>query len=143
VSFTPIAEHLRTDSDSVVTNPHLQLSIGIFEFEFDTLSPGMTKRIQQCLSSDPINLLLDGCVQRSPPSHNIDAKIDTRSTRKLLLNARKRDHQIACRRIRRAQPLNRASTLLYPSAHDLKHPIQPWFHRRFFRYRINRRAELH
>src|SRR5262249_10149154 len=67
------------DSHPVITNPHLQLSIGIFEFEFDTLRPGMAKRIQQCLSSNPVNLLLDERVQRLLPSRDIDAKISSRT----------------------------------------------------------------
>src|SRR5215471_19231522 len=123
MSFTSIVQHLRIDSDSIVTHSHMQLSIGIFEFKFDTLRPGMAKRIQQCLSSNPVNLLLDERVQRLLPSRNIDSEINIRSTRKLLFNGRQGDHQIPCRRIRRAQPSNRASPFLDPSTHELKYPV--------------------
>src|ERR1700756_1585408 len=143
MSFTAITEHLRIDSDSVVTNPYLQLSIRIFQLEFDTLCPGMAKRIEQSLSSNPVNLLQDEGVHRLLPSCNIDAKINIRSTGKLLLNARQRNHQIRGCRIRRAQSSNRASTLFDPSTHDLKNPIQPRFHRRFFGYSLNRHPKLH
>src|SRR5262249_42104228 len=128
MSFTAIAEHLRIDSDSVVTNSHLQLPIGIFEFKFDALRPRMEKRIQQRLSSNPVNLLLDKQAQLLLVSRNIDTKINIRSTGKLLLNARQLDHKVPCRRIRGAQSLNGTPTLLDPSIHDLKHPIQPRFH---------------
>jgi len=59
VSLTTFVKHLRIDSASVVTNPHGQVSAGVFKFEFDALRSGMTKAVDQSLLANAVNLILD------------------------------------------------------------------------------------
>jgi hypothetical protein len=59
VSFSPRVENLRIDSASVVTNPHGQVTVGVFKFKVDALRSGMTKGVDQSLSTKVVNLLLD------------------------------------------------------------------------------------
>jgi hypothetical protein len=59
VPLSPRVEHLWVDSTSVITNPYSQVSVRVFKFKIDTLRSGMTKGVNQSLSTDAINLLLN------------------------------------------------------------------------------------
>jgi len=80
-------EHLRIDSASAVTNPHAQLTRGIFEFELDALGSGMTKGVHQGLFPNAVDLLPDGWLQRLLPAGDADAKVDVGLKCEFLLNA--------------------------------------------------------
>src|SRR5215469_655045 len=123
MSFASIVEHPRIHSASVVANPHLQVLIGILEFAFDSLRPGMAECVEQCLSSNPVDLLLDQRAERLLRSRDSDAKINILPTSKLLLNSCQRLHEIRGARLRRAQSFNSTSALLNPSTHDFKYSI--------------------
>ena len=123
MSFTPIVEDLRINSGSVVANPYLQIVIGVLEFALDSLRPGMAECVEQCLSSNPVSLLLNQWAQRLLLSRDSDSKINILSNWKFLLNSPQRNRQIHRARIRRAQPLDCASALVDPSAHDFKYSI--------------------
>jgi len=59
VSFLSFLNHVRIDSASVVANPHAQVTVGIFKFELDALGSGMKKCVDQGLSANPVNLMVD------------------------------------------------------------------------------------
>ena len=86
VTFTSCFEHLRIDATSVVANPHAQVIIRVFEFELDAPSSRMTKRVDQCLSANSVNLLLNGRAERLLRADDTNAKVDAGLDCEFLLN---------------------------------------------------------
>jgi hypothetical protein len=74
VSLTTCVEHLRIDSTSVVANAHAQVVFGIFKFELDAFSSGMTKGVEQGFPANSINLIVNLDRQLLLPAVDYNAK---------------------------------------------------------------------
>jgi len=127
MSRAPSIENLGIDSVSVVTNPHGQTIVGVFQFEIDALRSGMTKGVDERFSPEPVNLLLDRRSQRLLVADDSDVKVDTRLRGEFLTNRRKSRDQIQRAGARRSKSLNGFPAFLYPLPHELKNRVKLGF----------------
>ena|SRR6516162_6364321 len=94
----------------------------------------MTECVDQGLSADSINLMLDGFVKRLRLASNRDPKVEVGLDLEFLPHARQDQSQIGWAGIGRAQAFKRFPALLNPFLHKLKNSIQPRFELRIRRY---------
>ena len=123
VSLSSRIENLWLDSASVVTNPHCKVTVGEFQFKIDALCSGMTKGVEQGLSSKTVNFLLDRRPQRLLLADDTDAKVHTGLSRNFLTNGGQSHNQIQWARVRRTEILNGLPAFVYPLLHELQNWI--------------------
>ena len=106
MSLSSGIENFWIDSASVVTNPHCKGAVGVFQFKIDALCSGMTKGVEQGLSSNAVNLLLDRRPQRLLLAEDTDVKVHTGLRREFVTNCGQSHNQIQWARVRRTETLN-------------------------------------
>src|ERR1700720_240898 len=63
VSILSPLQVVRIDATPVVAHRKAQVGGTIFDLSFNVLRPGMTVRIDNCLTDDPINVVTEACPQ--------------------------------------------------------------------------------
>src|SRR5215472_796234 len=96
---TPRMKHMGIDSTPVVANAHAQVSVGIFEFQLNTLCSRMTKSVEQGLSANSVNLMSNEWTQRLLSAGDNDPKFDIRLNTKFLRNLGQSLNQVKCARV--------------------------------------------
>src|SRR5580700_290520 len=136
-------EHLRIDAAAIVADYDPELTVGIFELDFDAAGARMAEGIGQSFTADAVDFIANHGMERARLAFDDQTKIDGVLENEFLWNTGEGLFEIVGFVADRAQAAHRVPTIGNDLAHKIEDTVDERFRRPVLRHLIVGDMELH